>query len=369
KASTLEISKQILSQLVDGIMVNNYSTHLGLVTFHVAAKVSHPLTYMVEHVKDTDQKLESHGDTVLWDALALARDKIQEYSTWHPGVKKRIICISGGTDTKSKHNRARYIAKLLADSDIVVDSFCLGEEKSEFLGAISHLTDGYTFRPTSLDQAMAIFDMEPVLSQTEGNLDAIADSRQAQKRLKSGNFDSSRFDAALSQARPEDVTQDVFSNRKEHPHLLDRFADPKSIAAQTSKHLHQGNITNRFTPAYIRNRRILDEINEIANKPHPHMDVYISEQHASFWKVIFRGPPESAYSDGTFVMYLDMDDTYPAFAPTARFITPIYHRNVNHHGRVCHPAFHREWTADTSNFKVLSNVYELLLASDYRDRV
>jgi len=89
----------------------------------------------------------------------------------------------------------------------------------------------------------------------------------------------------------------------------------------------------------------------------------------AFWKVVMQGPPGSVYEAGTFVLYLDMHEGYPAFAPAARFVTPIYHPNVNRHGRICHGIFDRNWTLDTSNAMVLSTIYGLLLEPDYSDPV
>ena len=47
------------------------------------------------------------------------------------------------------------------------------------------------------------------------------------------------------------------------------------------------------------------------------------------------------YHPGTFLMYIDMDAEYPAFAPKARFITPLLHPNVTKQGRICHSILDR----------------------------
>jgi len=81
--------------------------------------------------------------------------------------------------------------------------------------------------------------------------------------------------------------------------------------------------------------------NIVAN-PHPYYDVYVSESNIALWKVVMQGPPESAYADGTFVLYLDMEGNYPLFPLKGRFLTPIYHPNINRHGRICHSIFDRK---------------------------
>jgi ubiquitin-protein ligase len=78
----------------------------------------------------------------------------------------------------------------------------------------------------------------------------------------------------------------------------------------------------------------MQEIGDIAAHSHPSYDVYVSESNMGFWKVVLEGPAESAYASGTFVLYLDMEDEYPRRAPKGRFITPIFHPNINPHGRI-----------------------------------
>ncbi|KAF2730389.1 UBC-like protein [Polyplosphaeria fusca] len=82
----------------------------------------------------------------------------------------------------------------------------------------------------------------------------------------------------------------------------------------------------------LRLARIRSEIRNSAVKVHSHYDIYICESNMALWKIVMQGPQESSYSDGTFLMYLEMEDDYPNFAPKARFLTSIYHPNINRHG-------------------------------------
>ncbi|KAK3936440.1 ubiquitin-conjugating enzyme/RWD-like protein [Diplogelasinospora grovesii] len=384
--------KQMFDQFVNRILAYGYSTHLGLITFNSTARVAQPLTHVVENFRTTVQKLRDHGDTALWDAIALARDQIQEYSAAYPEAKKRILCISDGVDTKSNaHNNPTLgsgsdLWRLLAINDIVVDSFCLGNDEDEHrdLRAMSYLTNGYKFHPRSLAQAMAICEMEPVLSQLERDVEGIAASRRDLGNRPSRHGTKllvDRFSIVRNSsfmARPEIVTQDVFPSRREHPSLSDAFVELKAVSRKdlslntTPGGGDANNSTSAASQRKMRTYRILSEMQLIVADPHPHMDVYVSEQNMSFWKAVMQGPP-GIYEQGVFVVYLDMmegeDSAYPAFAPKARFITPIYHPNVNRHGRICHSIFDRNWTTDTSNKMVLSTIYGLLLQPDYTDPI
>jgi ubiquitin-protein ligase len=51
-----------------------------------------------------------------------------------------------------------------------------------------------------------------------------------------------------------------------------------------------------------------------------------------------QGPPDSSYASGTFLMYLDLGVEYPRAPPEGRFITPVYHPNINRHGRASSPS-------------------------------
>lgn len=59
------------------------------------------------------------------------------------------------------------LTKLEQRTRVVVDSICLGLVNHVDLQTMSYLTGGYTFDPDSLEEAMAICEMEPVLNQLE----------------------------------------------------------------------------------------------------------------------------------------------------------------------------------------------------------
>jgi ubiquitin-protein ligase len=81
------------------------------------------------------------------------------------------------------------------------------------------------------------------------------------------------------------------------------------------------------------------------------------------------GPPDSTYSGGTFLLYLEMGNSYPMSPPEARFIIPIYHPNINPHGRICHSILDRNWTLDTATKDVVDTIYSLLLVPEFSDPI
>jgi ubiquitin-protein ligase len=55
--------------------------------------------------------------------------------------------------------------------------------------------------------------------------------------------------------------------------------------------------------------------------------------------------------------------------PEARLITPIYHPNINRHGRICHSILDRNWTVDTTTKNVIDTIYSLLLLPEFSDPI
>lgn len=208
---------------------------------------------------------------------------------------------------------------------------------------------------------MMICELEPVLSQLERDTAAIVRKRTA-CRLSASSSAVSRFRSAAAYAEAEPLSKDLFPKRKEHPRLEDSFVE---LVPGSRRGFDPANRVG----SNLRSSRLLGEIQSIAANPHPHMDVYVSEQDMSFWKIVMQGPPDSIYASGTFVLYLHMEENYPTFAPKCRFVTSIYHPNVNKHGRICHSIFDHNWISDTTTSMVLTTVYGLLLVPDYSDPV
>eukprot|EP01103_Thecamoeba_quadrilineata_P005584 TRINITY_DN1535_c0_g1_i3.p1 TRINITY_DN1535_c0_g1~~TRINITY_DN1535_c0_g1_i3.p1 ORF type:complete len:132 (-),score=19.82 TRINITY_DN1535_c0_g1_i3:422-817(-) len=48
-----------------------------------------------------------------------------------------------------------------------------------------------------------------------------------------------------------------------------------------------------------------------------------------------QGPEGSPYEKGTFDLDIQIPDRYPLEPPTIRFITPVYHPNIDTNGRIC----------------------------------
>ena len=205
--------------------------------------------------------MTASGDTALWDSIALAADRLRHYQTQYPNTKLRIIALSDGEDTSSKQQVHSLSMRLMEDK-ILLDSICLGTEKQEKLKTLAWLTGGYVFSPQTMEEAMAICEMEPVLSQLERPDIVLPD--QARRYLA---VPSRRFSNATSKVRVNRVTRDEFPERKDHPGLA-------GVYVELGQFSRVSNVADRSDGNH-RLSRIHNEIRNSGIKVHPHYDIYI----------------------------------------------------------------------------------------------
>jgi ubiquitin-protein ligase len=342
----------------------------------------------VEDFRHHLNNMKATGDTAVWDSIALAMDQLQQYASKYPKSKLRIICISDGEDNKS-NRLVHELAAQLGGHNIVVDSFCLGrlhsvdycestnwsctgDANNTALQTLSYMTGGYKFEPASLEEAMAICEMEPVFSVLERPAAVVPrfSSRHAGNALW-------RFQQARKSITVDRATRDDFPQRKSHPQLAGSFVELTSFARHASSQAR--------ADSNLRLSRIHTEIRNCGALGHPHYDIYICEENFGFWKIVMQGmyvgridqasdwhmpgPPESTYAGGTFLLYVEMGEDYPMSPPKARFVTSVYHPNINRHGRICHSILDRNWTVDTTTKNLIDTIYSLLLVPEFSDPI
>ena len=349
--------------LVNKILAYGYNkTHIGLITLSSKATVAMPISHVVENFRRATNDMEAKGNTALFDALALADDQVSEYGAQYASAKKRIICISDGVDTKSSSNTAEGVAYKLFHSDVALDSICLGDEENTMLWAISDTLGCYKFAPFSLANALAMFELESVLSLND-RPDIVASSRKSWNRSKF----RAEFLGRVNYVEPTAVDEHTLPPHRTHPNLVDNF-----IPLADASRIPGDRATSSATSARsnLRISRLMNEMRQIiAGGPSATYDVYVSESDMSFWLAIMQGPSGTPYERGTFMLYLHAEERYPAFAPKGRFVTRIKHPNISLEGRICHSIFSRDYTTDTSMTQLLDSVYGMLLQAETSEPV
>ncbi|KAK4552990.1 hypothetical protein LTR86_009914 [Recurvomyces mirabilis] len=361
KISRLDALKQIFQALINRILAYNYKTHIGLITVGTTTQLVKQLDGVIENFRRAVDTMSAKGDTALWDSLALAHDQLNDYSKKYPEAKKRIIVISDGCDTTSKSQTASGAYWLLKEAGTALDIITLGDEDNKDLMAASYLLGCFNLHPLSMEHALTMTEMEPFLSLSERPPIVPGPGAPRNQVQLAQKFKQAKYLATYTTANDENMPP-----RKEHPNLHDDFVLLTAATPMARRSVATSNTGNRSN---LRQSRLLREVNLLSSRPSPTYDIYVSESDMSFMKAVVSGPAGSPYEGGTFVLYLHADDTYPIFAPKARFITKIKHPNVNAHGRICHSILDRDWTSDTTMTTIMDTIYGLLYQPETQDSV
>ncbi|KAI6654165.1 hypothetical protein LOD99_3010 [Oopsacas minuta] len=114
-------------------------------------------------------------------------------------------------------------------------------------------------------------------------------------------------------------------------------------------------------------KRILRETEKLLSEPVPGIDARPDENNARYFHVIVNGPKDTPFESGKFKMELFLPEDYPMTPPKLRFITKIYHPNIDQLGRICLDTLKDKWTPALTIRTVLLTVQGLLSAPNPDD--
>lgn len=110
-----------------------------------------------------------------------------------------------------------------------------------------------------------------------------------------------------------------------------------------------------------REKRISKELKDIKRDPNSlYKAVDSVNGNISHWHATIMGPPESPYEGGFFKLDLEFPSDYPLKPPKVKFITKVYHPNINSNGSICLNIFQNDWTPALTIPKVLISIVSLL---------
>ncbi|MCJ1484305.1 Ubiquitin-conjugating enzyme 13 [Schaereria dolodes] len=85
-------------------------------------------------------------------------------------------------------------------------------------------------------------------------------------------------------------------------------------------------------------KRIVKETERLMAEPVPGISAVPHEDNLRYFDVMIHGPSQSPYEGGIFKLELFLPDDYPMTPPKIRFLTKIYHPNIDKLGRNWSPA-------------------------------
>ena len=114
-------------------------------------------------------------------------------------------------------------------------------------------------------------------------------------------------------------------------------------------------------------RRIIKETTRLLQEPVPGISACPSEDNVRYFNVVIFGPTQSPYEGGVYRLELFLPEDYPMTAPKVRFLTKIYHPNVDKLGRICLDILKDKWSPALQIRTVLLSVQALLSAPNPDD--
>ena len=80
------------------------------------------------------------------------------------------------------------------------------------------------------------------------------------------------------------------------------------------------------------------------------------------WYAKLKGPNESPFENGIFIIQIDIPNEYPMKAPNCKFITKIFHPNINFDtGEICHELLKDKWLPSCSIETVCRMILDLMM--------
>ena len=86
----------------------------------------------------------------------------------------------------------------------------------------------------------------------------------------------------------------------------------------------------------------------------------IIEDNIFNWESIIIGPEKTPYENGVFKLSIIFSDTYPFKPPKVKFLTKIYHPNINKYGSICLDILNKNWSPALTISKLLLSISSLL---------
>ncbi|KAH3678348.1 hypothetical protein WICMUC_001581 [Wickerhamomyces mucosus] len=106
---------------------------------------------------------------------------------------------------------------------------------------------------------------------------------------------------------------------------------------------------------------------KVISDPVPGITAIPHEDNLRYFDVTIQGPDQSPYEGGIFKLELFLPDDYPMVAPKVRFLTKIYHPNIDKLGRICLDVLKNHWSPALQIRTILLSVQALLAAPNPND--
>ena len=112
---------------------------------------------------------------------------------------------------------------------------------------------------------------------------------------------------------------------------------------------------------------LLQETQRLIAEPVQGISATPYQDNLRYFAVAIEGPTDSPYEKGVFQLELFLPSDYPMAPPKVRFLTKIYHPNVDKLGRICLDILKDKWSPALQIRTVLLSIQALLSAPNPDD--
>ncbi len=179
-----------------------------------------------------------------------------------------------------------------------------------------------------------LFEMETVLSVRERAPKAAAARIRSSADLRA--LEARAFDTQPPRKAPEELSKPVTAPAKWLEASVgggSGGATGTGAAPADSGGVVPSLLAGSASVTQRQSQRIMRQLASYLRDPHPSIEVYPASQNIAFWQFLLTGPPATPYAGGVWLGYVLFPRNYPVTPPEVRFVTPIYHCNINSSGK------------------------------------
>eukprot|EP00931_Biecheleriopsis_adriatica_P116511 TRINITY_DN92149_c0_g1_i1.p1 TRINITY_DN92149_c0_g1~~TRINITY_DN92149_c0_g1_i1.p1 ORF type:complete len:176 (+),score=38.24 TRINITY_DN92149_c0_g1_i1:74-529(+) len=114
-------------------------------------------------------------------------------------------------------------------------------------------------------------------------------------------------------------------------------------------------------------KRIEKETQKLSSEPPPGVVAAAQPDNNRYFLIDVAGPEGTPYGGGTYKLELFLPEGYPMEPPKVRFLTKIYHPNIDKLGRICLDVLKDKWSPALQIRTVLLSIQALLSAPEPSD--
>eukprot|EP00928_Gymnodinium_smaydae_P019965 TRINITY_DN176_c0_g2_i2.p1 TRINITY_DN176_c0_g2~~TRINITY_DN176_c0_g2_i2.p1 ORF type:complete len:151 (+),score=28.14 TRINITY_DN176_c0_g2_i2:79-531(+) len=114
-------------------------------------------------------------------------------------------------------------------------------------------------------------------------------------------------------------------------------------------------------------KRIEKETQKLGQEPPPGISAVPDAANYRYFHIQCLGPTGTPYENGMYNLELFLPEGYPMEPPKVRFLTKIYHPNIDKLGRICLDVLKDKWSPALQIRTVLLSIQALLSAPEPDD--